>query len=80
MDMVPTSGFVENYRSQWRIQDFPEGGANFQNGSVNIFFGQKLHENERIWTPGARVPGAPLRFVTGNFFQVEFLHSFVVLL
>ena len=27
----------------------------------SIFFCRKLHENERIWTPGKRgVPGAPL--------------------
>ena len=37
---------------QWRIQNFPEGGANSQSGCANLFFGRKLHENERIWTPG----------------------------
>ena len=48
---------------QWRIQDFPQGGAPTPKvGVLAYFFGQKLHENERIWTPGggARVPGAPL--------------------
>ena len=36
-------------------------------GVQTYVFGQKLHENERILTPGgrARVPGAPLRSATG---------------
>ena len=39
---------------------FP-GGANSQNCYYFSHFCRKLHENERIWTPGgARVPGAPL--------------------
>ena len=42
------------------MQDFPEGAPNSQIGYDNLFFCQKLHENERIWTPsGARVPDAP---------------------
>ena len=45
---------------QWRIQDFPQGGANSQNCYYFSHFCRKLHENERIWTPrGGRVPGAP---------------------
>ena len=32
----------------WRIQDFPERGANSQSGCANLLL--KLHENERIWT------------------------------
>ena len=48
-------------RSQWRIQDFPQGGA--PTPKIAIIFSKfcwKLHENERIWTPrGGRVPGAP---------------------
>ena len=48
---------------QWRIQDFPRGGgANSQNCYYFSHFCRKLHENERIWTPGGgggRVPGAP---------------------
>ena len=48
---------------QWRIQDFPQGGAPTPKSAIIFqFFSQKLRENERIWTPrGARVPGAPLR-------------------
>ena len=38
---------------QWQIQDFPERGA------PTIIFFRKLHENERIWTPGG-IPGSPL--------------------
>ena len=37
---------------QWRIQDFPRGGANSQNCYYFSHFCRKLHENERIWTPG----------------------------
>ena len=40
------------------------GCANCQNGCTSLLFCnfcRKLHENERIWTPGgARVPGAPV--------------------
>ena len=52
---------------QWRIQDFPEGGANSQSGCANlIFFGRKLHENERILVPGGARPWRPLRSATVN--------------
>ena len=40
----------------------PGGCANSQNCYYFSIFCQKVHENERIWTPrggGARVPGAP---------------------
>ena len=49
------------YHFQWRIQDFPRGGANSQKCYYFSIFCRKLHENERIWTPrgGACVPGAP---------------------
>ena len=53
---------INNYKQeQRRIQDFPQGGAPTPKvGVLTYFFGQKLHENERIWTPrGAYVPGAP---------------------
>ena len=43
------------YLWQWRIQDFPEVGApTFQGAPTYDFakFSQKLHEIERIWTPG----------------------------
>ena len=47
-------------RFQWRIQDFPQGGcANSQNCSYFSNFCWKLHENERIWTPGGRASLAP---------------------
>ena len=34
---------------QWRIQDFPDGGRNFQGGGVNLLFNKKvlLHERKR---------------------------------
>ena len=42
--------------NQWRIQDFPEEGApTLQEGGATYDFAkisQKLHEIERIWTPG----------------------------
>ena len=38
---------------QWRILDFPSGGAPTPKvGPRTYFFGQKLHENERILAPG----------------------------
>ena len=59
VDLFKTKSIVINY--QWRIQDFPQGGAPTPKSAI-IFqiFCQKPHENERIWTPGGRVPGAPL--------------------
>ena len=49
---------------QWRIQDFPKEGAPTPRGAPTYDFAQfsqKLHEIERIWTPGgACVPYAPL--------------------
>ena len=45
---------------QWRIQDFPEGNATTPKSYYFQIFCRKLHENERIWTPGG-VHGAPLR-------------------
>ena len=38
------------------------GCANSEIGIILQIFCRKLHENERIWTPGSggRVPGAPL--------------------
>ena len=44
---------------QWQIHDYPEGGANSQTGCANLYFFQKLHENERIWNPKGRFPGSP---------------------
>ena len=46
---------------QWQIQDFPRGGAPTPKvGVLTYFFGQKLHENERIWTPGGSSLASPL--------------------
>ena len=47
------------YQHQWRIQDFPQGGANSQNCYYFSHFCRKLHENERIWTPGGARPWGP---------------------
>ena len=45
---------------QWRIQDFPEEGAPTPQGGAPTYdfakFSQKLHEIERIWTPGGGRP------------------------
>ena len=44
-----------NKINQWRIQDFPEEGAPTLRGAPTYDFAkfsQKLHEIERIWTPG----------------------------
>ena len=42
--------------NQWRIQDFPEEGAPTLQGGAPTYdfakFSPKLHEIERIWTPG----------------------------
>ena len=48
---------------QWRIQDFPEGGAwTLQGGREHAKFSRKLHEIERIWTPRGGVrPSRPPR-------------------
>ena len=46
---------------------FPRGeGVNFPEGhqhTILVQFPQKLHENEKIWTPGGR-PSRPLRSAT----------------
>ena len=37
-------------KQQWRIQDFPDGGANLEGGGASLSFGQnfpKIHESER---------------------------------
>ena len=56
-------------RSMYPVADpgfSPGGGANSQKCYYFSIFCQKLHENERIWTPGgARVPGAPLGSANG---------------
>ena len=46
----------------------PGGGAPTPKvGARTYFFCRKLHENERILTPGgARIPGAPLRSATAK--------------
>ena len=44
---------------QWRIPDFPRGAPTPKVGVLTYFFGRKLHENERIWTPGGARPRRP---------------------
>ena len=43
---------------QWRIQDFPDGGASISKVGLQPIiwpkFPRKLHENKRIWTQGRR--------------------------
>ena len=45
---------------QWRIKDFPQGGAPTPKSAI-IFqiFCRTLQKNERIWTPGGRASLAP---------------------
>ena len=58
---------------QWRI--YPGGAPTPKMGVLTYFFGRKLHENERIWTPkGARIPGAPLRSATAEAIRVFINH------
>ena len=46
------------FLKQWRIQDFPREGGEPTYDFAKFF--QKLHEIERIWSPGgARAPRAP---------------------
>ena len=56
-------------RVQWRIQDFPKGGAPTSRSALIFqFCSRKLHENERIWTPrggGARPWRPPPRSANG---------------
>ena len=49
------------YSTQWRIQDFPQGVAPTPKSAIIFqFCSQKLHENERIWTPrGGACPWSP---------------------
>ena len=53
---------------QWRIQDFSEVGAPTLQGRFCQNF-QKLHEIERIWTPGGR-PSRPLRSATDYTYRI----------
>ena len=65
-------------------EDFPQvlrrgGGA--PTPKVRLFFqlfAEKLHENERIWTTGARVAGAPLDPLMVMNFLVQFIVQFKV--
>ena len=58
---------LEPMSIQWRIQDFPDGGAPTPEGGAPTYyltnFSQKLHENEENLTQrgGARVPAPPPR-------------------
>ena len=54
------------------------GGAPTPKSAIIFqFCPRKLHENERIWTPGgARVPGAPLR--SANAFTLALAKSLAI--
>ena len=60
---------LQNCRAlQWRIQDFPEEGAPTSQEGANIRLCQnfpKLHEIERIWTPGGAL--ATCNCIVGSF-------------
>ena len=50
---------------------FSRGGCTHsQIGIILSIFCRKLHENERMWTPGERVPGAPLRSANAFFLLI----------
>ena len=51
---------------------FSRGGAPTPKSAI-IFqiFCRKLHNNERIWTPGARFPGAPLGSANDKYFYTQ---------
>ena len=44
------------------------GCANSQIGIILQIFGRKLHENERIWTPGGAHPWRPLKTANTIFY------------
>ena len=55
-------------RKQWRIQDFPQGGAPTPKSAI-IFqiFAENCMKMKEFGPPGgARVPGAPLRSANGK--------------
>ena len=63
------------YCASWDVKSvadpgFPRGGdANSKGGCEKLLFShfsQKLHEIEKIWIPGVRIPGTPLRSVNAN--------------
>ena len=70
--------------TQWRIQDFPRGGANPQGaapGYIFIKFSRKLHEIEKNLVarggggaPGAPPPDPPLEWV--EYYTTEFSRYF----
>ena len=73
-------------RSQWRIQDFPDGGSQPQRGGANLLFGQLFRENcMKMKENGPRgsangTASGPLRFCTGRnpkTDHVKSLHSVI---
>ena len=46
---------------QWRILDFPGGGANYTSGCANLFFWPKTAcmKKKEFWPPGGRTSLAP---------------------
>ena len=57
--------------SQWRIQDFPQGGAPTAKSAIIFqFFCRKLHENERIWNPGGE-----MKMIVSRLLAVADLHN-----
>ena len=61
----PVNIWIIPLTTQWRIQVFPEGGANSQSGCANLLFYRKTAWKWKNLDPrGARVPGAALRSAT----------------
>ena len=55
--LVPLGKILDKDSGGSRI--FPRGAPTPKVGVLTNFFGRKLHENERIWTPGGRTSLAP---------------------
>ena len=63
MSYLSTDVVNECYLFQWRIQDFPQGGAPTPKSAIIFqFFAENCMKMKEFGPPGggARVPGAPL--------------------
>ena len=61
-------------KNQWRIQDFAQVGRQPSNGAPTYDFAkysQKLHEIERIWTPGRATKILLCRSATENCMKMK---------
>ena len=66
---IANQGFCAKRICRSQDPGFSRGGGGAPTPKSAIifqFFCRKLHENERIWTPGGHVPGAPLGSANGS--------------